>query len=110
MISSTYCKYQDLIFLQHYNYRPEAVSELVAAHYPRANNRFWPARVLDEVPQSFLRTNHYGHAFSSRNPLDPTDVLVEDASILWAEEPIANEMMNKLEVLESPLGTHSGEL
>ncbi|CAD7969573.1 unnamed protein product [Amoebophrya sp. A25] len=71
--------------------RPEAVSELVAAHYPRPNNRFWPARVLDEVPQHFLRTNHYGHAFSKRNPLDPTDALVEDTSILWAEENVQQE-------------------
>jgi hypothetical protein len=35
--------------------------------------------------QSFVRANHYGHAFTLRNPLDPGDFLVEDRSALWAE-------------------------
>lgn len=66
-------------------FRPEAVSELVAAHYPRPNNLFFPGRILDETPQWFVRANHYGHAFSNREVLDPENWLVEDDSILWVE-------------------------
>ncbi|CAD7948330.1 unnamed protein product [Amoebophrya sp. A120] len=75
--------------------RPEAVSELVAAHYPRGNNLFFPARVLDETPQTFVRANHYGHAFSLRNPLDESDVLVQDDSALWAEEIVAKRIFEQ---------------
>ena len=76
--------------------RPEAVSELVAAHYPRPNNLFLrragPARVLDETPQNVARANHYGHAFSSRNVLDEgADFLVSDESLVWAGAVLREE-------------------
>lgn len=46
--------------------RPEAVSELVAAHYARPNNWFFPARILDENrarPKMQLRSS-----YSDRRP------------------------------------------
>ncbi|CAE8657451.1 unnamed protein product, partial [Polarella glacialis] len=62
---------------------PDRVDELVSAHYPR------PAPgtlILDDVPQDFVRANHYGEAFHVRAIIEADDVAVKDESMLWAEE------------------------
>lgn len=59
---------------------PARVGDLVSAHYPRVG----PGMLhLDDVPQDFLRTNHYGEAFRVRKVIDNDNV--HDESILWAE-------------------------
>jgi len=62
---------------------PDRVGELVTEHFPRAK----PGSLyLDDVPQDFLRANHYGETFRIRPILQRGSVWVRDESILWVED------------------------
>jgi len=78
---------------------PHRVGDLVSAHYPRAEPG---ALYLDDVPQTFVRANHYGEAFKYRPVIEDWDTPVQDESILWAEKELQHLNLPELPPAPDP--------